>query len=120
MQAGEFWPTPHSKITYNEAFRANQYVALGAIPIYELNNTFHLRGEVYAFAPVFPIKRGIDNKAFYGKVFSKYEFMGELSLVCKLSFGSICAYVNHYSSSANDWNVGLSIGWQLFNSRFFE
>lgn len=120
MQAGEFSPTPHSKITYNEAFRANQYVALGAIPIYELNNTFHFRGEIYAFAPIFPIKRGIDNKAYYGKVFSKYEFMGELSLVCKLSFGSICAYVNHYSSLANDWNVGLSIGWQLFNSRFFE
>lgn len=120
MQAGEFSPTPHSKITYNEAFRANQYVALGVIPAYELNKAFHVRGEFYAFAPIFPINRGLDNKAYYGKVFSRYEFMGELSLVCKVSFGSICAYVNHYSSSAKDWNYGLSIGWQLFNSRFFE
>lgn len=38
----------------------------------------------------------------------------------QLSFGSISAYVNHYSSPSNDWNVGLTLGWQLFNSRFIE
>ncbi len=40
MQAGEFAPTLHSKLTYNEAFRANQYVAAGIKPIYVLNHMF--------------------------------------------------------------------------------
>lgn len=32
MQAGEFSPTLHSKLTYNEAFRANQFVGAGIRP----------------------------------------------------------------------------------------
>ena len=57
-------------------------------------------------------------KAYYGKAFTKFEYLGEISLVFQLSFGSISAYVNHYSSPNNDWNVGLTLGWQLFNSQF--
>lgn len=49
MQASEFAPTAHSKLTYNEAFRANQYVAAGIRPIYRLNQMFHVRGEFYGF-----------------------------------------------------------------------
>ena len=60
------------------------------------------------------------NKAFYGKAFSKVEYMGEVSVICQLPFGAISAYVNHYSSPRREWNVGLSIGWQLFNYRFIE
>lgn len=36
-QAGEFSPTLHSKMTYNEAFRANQFVGVGIRPVYRLN-----------------------------------------------------------------------------------
>ena len=48
MQAGEFTPTAHSKVTYNEAFRANQYAGAGVMPIYQLSESFQLR---------FPIKK---------------------------------------------------------------
>jgi len=43
-----------------------------------------------------------------------------LSLVVKLPFGAISAYLNHYSSPAKNWNVGLTLGWQIFGSRFIE
>lgn len=120
MQAGEFTPTAHSKVTYNEAFRANQYAGVGAMPIYQLSESFQLRGEFYGFVPIFPIKKDEYGQAYYGKAFTKFEYLGEISLVFQLSFGSISAYVNHYSSPSNDWNVGLTLGWQLFNSRFIE
>lgn len=120
MQAGEFSPTPHSQIMYNEAFRANQYVSAGIKPIVVFNDMFHLRTEFYGFMPIFPIKRNEMNQAYYGKAFSEFQYMGELSLVCKLPFGAISAYVNHYSSPNNEWNVGLTLGWQLFNYRFIE
>ncbi len=107
-------------MTYNEAFRANQYTGIGAIPIYQLGNSIQLRGEFYGFIPIFPIKKDEYGKAYYGKAFTKFEYLGEISLVFQLSFGSISAYVNHYSSPNNDWNVGLTLGWQLFNSRFIE
>ncbi len=120
LEAGEFSPTPHSKLTYNEAFRANQFVAGGVQPIFNLNDIFHIRSEFYGFLPIFPIKENSSNKAYYGKSFSKFEYLGQVSLVCKLPFGAISAYVNHYSSPSKDWNIGLTIGWQLFNYRFIE
>lgn len=120
MQASEFTPTPHSQIMYNDAFRANQYISAGIKPIWVFNDMFHLRTELYGFLPIFPIKRNEMNQAYYGKAFSEFQYMGEVSLVCKLKFGAISAYVNHYSSPKNEWNVGLTLGWQLFNYRFIE
>lgn len=120
LQAGEFAPTPHSKVNYNEAFRANQFFAAGIRPIYHLNNLFHVRGDFYGFLPIYPIERNAINKAYYGKTFSRFEYLGELSLVCQLPFGAISAFVNHYSSPHKEWNAGISLGWQLFNYRFIE
>lgn len=120
MQACEFSPTPHSKLMYNEAFRANQYMAAGIKPIYVFNDLFHLRTEFYGFVPIFPIRKNSSNGAYYGKAFSDFQYIGEVSVVCQLPFGAITAYVNHYSSPKKEWNVGLTIGWQLFNSRFIE
>ena len=120
MQAGEFSPTPHSKLMYNEAFRANQFVAAGIKPIFPINDRFHVRAEFYSFMPIFPILRNAQNQAYYGKAFSRMEYMGEVSLVYHLPFGAIAAYLNHYSKPKKEWNVGLTIGWQLFNYRFIE
>lgn len=120
MAAKDFSPTAHSKLSYNQYFRANHFVALGVKPIYKINQTFHLRSELYGFLPIFPIENTINNKAQYGKTFSVLRFMGELSLVCQLPIGDISLFINHYSMPKREWNFGLSIGWQLFNSRFIE
>lgn len=120
MQAGCFTPTAHSKLVYNEAFRANQYFAMGIKPIFILSDLIHWRTELYGFFPIFSINKRDDGIAYYSKPFSRSEFIGESSVVLKLPFGQVSAFVNYYSSPKKDWNVGLSIGWQLFNYRFIE
>lgn len=120
LQAADFSPTPHSKLMYNEAFRANQFLAAGIKPIFVFNDMFQFRSEFYGFVPIFPIKKNALNKAYYGKAFSRFEYIGEISVICQLPFGAISAYVNHYSSPKKEWNVGLTLGWQLFNDRFIE
>lgn len=120
MQAGEFSPTAHSRITYNEAFRANQFVGVGVSPIYQLNSVFHIRTGLYGFTPIFPILEDSSHKAYYGKVFSRFEYFGELSMVIRLPFGSISGYVNYYSSPKKNWNAGITLGWQVFGNRFME
>ena len=120
MMARDFSPTPHSQLMYNEAFRANQFLGAGIRPIYRFNDMFQFRTEFYGFLPIFPILRNEQNKAYYGKSFSRFEYIGEVSLVCQLPFGAISAYLNHYSSPNKEWNVGLTLGWQLFNYRFIE
>lgn len=120
MAAKDFSPTAHSKLSYNQYFRANHFVALGFKPIYRINQMFHLRTELYGFIPIFPIENTINNKAQYGKTFSSFRFMGEVSFVCQLPVGDISFFINHYSMPKREWNFGLSIGWQLFNNRFIE
>ena len=91
LQAADFSPTPHSKLMYNEAFRANQFLAAGIKPIFVFNDMFQFRSEFYGFVPIFPIKKNALNKAYYGKAFSRFEYIGEISVICQLPFGAISA-----------------------------
>lgn len=120
MQAGEFSPTIHSQITYNEAYRANQYAAVGIKPIYIFKSMFQIRGEVYAFQPLRPIERDDDNRAYYGKLFGGFQHLEEISFVCRFPFGAASLFINRYSSPSNNWNMGFSLGFLLFNQRFIE
>jgi NTE family protein len=118
LQAPGFTPTPHSMITFNEAFHANQYMAGGLISILKLNPIFHFRGDFYGFVPLYPIRKGENNRAFYGNLFASPAYLGEISLVAQLSFMSVSLYANHYSYPKNNWNFGLNIGYLIFGPKF--
>ena len=120
IQAPAFTPTPHSSITYHEAFRSNQYIAGGIIPIVKFTDRVHLRTEVYSFLPIYPIQRIGYNDVGYGKAFSKVSFMGEVAAVVQLPFASISVFANTYSYPFNKWNFGLNIGYLIFNQKFLD
>ncbi|MDR1746082.1 MAG: patatin-like phospholipase family protein [Tannerella sp.] len=128
LQAPAFTPTPHSKVVFNEAFRANQYAAAGLSPIVTLGKMFHLRTELYGFLPLRPIGKEIitltdrpySDLPHYGKIFSKVRYMGEAALVFQLPFVSASLFVNGYSYPKNNFNIGLNIGYLLFDSGFLN
>lgn len=120
LQAPAFTPTPHSMLVFNEAFRANQYFAGGIIPIWKINNTFHVRGDFHFFAHIFPFVREENNSVRYGDVFSKHAYMGELSVVARLPFMNISLFGNYYSYPKNNWNFGLNIGYLIFGQKFIK
>jgi NTE family protein len=120
LQAPGFTPTPHSLLVLNEAFRANQYLAGGLTPILKLNSTLHFRGDFYGFFPIYPIKRGKNNHAYYGDLFANPAYLGEVSLVAQLPFMSVSLYGNYYSYPKNNWNFGLNIGFLFFGSKFIQ
>lgn len=71
LQAADFSPTPHSKLMYNEAFRANQFLAAGIKPIFVFNDMFQFRSEFYGFVPIFPIKKEcIEQSLLWKSVFA--------------------------------------------------
>jgi len=119
MQASAFTPTPHSKLVFNEAFRANQYIAAGITPIFKLKKIIHLRGDFDVFAPLYPIQRK-EYKACYGELFSDIAYMGEASLIVRLPFLSVSLYGNYYSFPARNWNFGINIGYIIFNPKFTQ
>ncbi|GHT13205.1 patatin [Bacteroidia bacterium] len=118
LQAPAYTPTPHSKLIFNEAFRANQFLAGGVIPIWKVNSTFHFRGDFHGFIPVYPIRRGENEKAYYGELFTKPAYFGELSFVAQLPFMSISLFANHYNYPQNNWNFGLNMGYLIFGPKF--
>lgn len=120
IQAPAFTPTPHSQIVFNEAFRANQYVAAGVVPIWKIIRNLYLRSEFYAFVPFFKIKRDKNNQPYYGKFMQSFNYLGELSLIYQLPFGSVSMYVNKYSNPSDNWNFGVSLGMLLLSPKFLN
>ncbi len=125
LQAPAFTPTPHSQIVFNEAFRANQYLACGISPIVKLNKLVHLRMSAYGFAPFYQIEkeRISDNAVItpvYGRLFHSFRYMGEAALVVQLPFACISLYANGYSYPSQNFNFGLNIGYLIFNPKMLD
>ncbi len=126
LQAPAFTPTPHSKIVFNEAFRANQYFAAGVSPICKLSRLLHFRLDLYGFAPLYEIKKEVESETpyvatpYYGKFLRSLEYMGEAALVLQLPFASISLYANGYSYPAKNFNFGVNIGYLIFNPKMLD
>jgi len=96
------------------------------MPIVTLGKSLHLRFEGYGFLPLHPIQRTLASDAFtgervrYGKTVETFRYMGEAALVLNLPFISVSLFANGYSYPKNDFNVGLNIGFLLFNPSFVE
>lgn len=127
LQASAFTPTPHSQIVFNEAFRANQYAAVGLCPIWKFNKMLHVRADLYCFAPFNEIRKkwkavenGFVGVPYYGKFMDSFKFMGEAAVVLHLPFACISLYANGYSYPKKNFNVGLNIGYLLFNPKMLD
>jgi NTE family protein len=121
MQAGAFTPTLTSLFNYDPKFRANQYVAGGVTPIISLNSFIQLRPSFYAFLPYRTILENPDGTASYSsRRLSTFEYIADLTAAVRLSNISVSAFVNYFSSHKTSVNIGLTLGWFMFNERFIE
>lgn len=121
VNAPDFAPTPATTTVFNKAFRANSFVALGVVPIWQPLSGAQVRLSANAFMPFRQIQQeGETNKARYGKWFRNPEFICELDLVYNLPFASICGYVNYLSYPSGNWNFGLSFGLFFKANRFLR
>lgn len=120
LQAPAFTPTPHSEIVFNEAFRANQYLALGLSPILKFSKLLNFRVDLYGFAPLYEIKKDANQIPYYGKFLHSFKYMGEAALVLQLPFASISLYANGYSYPKQNFNFGLNIGYLIFNPKMLD
>jgi NTE family protein len=128
LQAPAFTPTPHSSIVFNEAFRANQYVATGISPIFKVSRMVHFRADLFTFAPLYEIRKqpataeavNYLDVPYYGRFLSSFDYMGEVAFVVQLPFASISVYANGYSYPKKNFNFGLNIGYLIFNRRMLD
>ena len=120
VQAPSFNPTPHSMSTFNEAYRSNQFLALGVLPIWNLKPNLYLRNEIYGFFPWSTLKRGPNQEAQVNHSIKNIQYIAESAMVYSLPFTSISLFINNYSYPNGNWNFGINIGFLLFNKRLIE
>lgn len=110
IHAHGFAPTPSTKNYFNPAFRNDNFVAFGAMPIWLPWSKFQLRGDFYGYLPVRRVERGLDDMARYGSWFSGMQFIGEVAAVYNFPFAALSLYCNYLSSPARNWNFGINFG----------
>lgn len=121
MHAGAYTPTMNSMFNYDPAFRANQFLAGGVQPIYKLNTFVQIRGGIYGFVPYRKITEDSNGKAYFSKKrFNDFGFIAEAAATAKFSSINVAAYIDYYSSHNKGVNVGVTLGWFMFNERFIE
>lgn len=121
MQASAFTPTMNSLFNYDPEFRAHQYVAGGLTPIIKFKKLFQIRPSFYIFLPYRKIQERADGTAsFSRKHLMQPEYVCDLTLAASISNISLCGFLNYYSSHEKSINVGLTLGWFMFNERFIE
>lgn len=120
VQASAFAPTTHSKTVFNSALRANMFAATGLKPIIKFNDQLYLRNEFYWFVPLRKIGFTEDGQQAEYKPFSlkNSEYLAESSFVLYMQRFSVALFVNKYSHAASDWNIGLNLGFLIFNDKF--
>lgn len=121
MQAGAFNPTMTALFNYDPTYRANQYIAGGITPIIKLNKFLQIRPSFYAFLPYRTIIENPDGTAGYkSRRMSNFEYIADITIAAKFSDVSVSAFANYYSSNKTKVNIGLTLGWFIFNERFIE
>lgn len=121
VTAPSFLPTPSSYNSFNSAFRANSFIAVGLTPVYRFNAQISARLASYCFVPLRKIVEGPDGMAQYAKGWLNHpQYFGEFDVCYKLPFATITAYCNYASSPARNWNGGISFGVFLPAPRFLR
>ncbi len=105
-----FAPTPSLGNTFNPRYRSNNYVAAGAMPVWNPFEKLQVRGDFYGYLPIRNIMANESGRGVYKGWFDRPAFIGELAVVYNFPFASLSVYGNYLSSPKNNWNFGVSIG----------
>ncbi|MDE7437210.1 MAG: patatin-like phospholipase family protein [Muribaculaceae bacterium] len=109
IHAVAFAPTPSTQNYFNEAFRSDNYVAAGLIPVWNPVGKLQLRGDFYLYSPIREL-RPYGTTARYEGWFRRAEFIGEVAAVYNFPFASLSLYGNYLSAPSHNWNFGISFG----------
>lgn len=111
VMAPSFAPTPSTANYFNPAFKADNYVAVGLMPVWNPMDKFQIRGDFYGFLPLRNIGMDAQGRGKHIGWADHPEFIGELAAVYNFPFASLSVYGNYISSPGGNWNFGVTFGW---------
>lgn len=110
IHAPAFAPTPSTRNYFNEAFRSDNYGAVGIMPVWTPMTRAQLRGDFYLYCPLRNVKAGPDGMARFDGWMKHPQFVGEVAAVYNFPFASLSLYANYLSSPKANWNFGINFG----------
>lgn len=105
MTSTPFVPIETLDNCYLPQLRGDDYVAIGAIPIWSPISRIQVRGEAYAYTK-------FRDMSSWRMPFRKTDFIGRLSVVGTLPFASLSVSAS-YSTPLSGWNFSLALGWYV-------
>ncbi len=121
VSAPAFTPTPSAYNSFNPAFRANSYGAVGVVPIWKISDNLQLRGNFNLFLPYRKIMESDDMLTpVYGKRFADPQCYCEVAGVYNFRFAALSVYCNYQSYPSRNWNGGVSFGLFFLAPRFLR
>lgn len=117
IEAPVFQPNIITKSLFMEHYRANQFIAVGLTPVYNISKQFHAKAEAYAFFPVQEIRRDENNEAYLSPYFSTTKTLFDASINFVTVAGPVSFHVGYITEEEEPWVIQLSFGYLLFNKR---
>lgn len=103
MTSTAFGPIETLDDCYLSQLRGDDYVAVGAIPIWSPMSRIQVRGEAYAYSK-------FRDLSSWRVPFRKTEFVGRVSVVGTLPFASLSLSAS-YCTPLSGWNFSVALGW---------
>ena len=117
--APAFVPTPAADNVFNTAFRADNYLAVSAVPVYRYNSRLSARLTASAFIPARAIVETPDGGARKARWFGSAHFFGELNVAYRLPFATLSAYGN-YATGIHRFSGGIALGIYITAPKFLQ
>ena len=117
IEATAFQPNLITSGLFMEHYRANQFIAVGLMPVYNFRKQVHAKLEAYAFFPVQEILRDENNKAYLGNYFRSMNTLFSASFNVVTVAGPVSLHLGYITEEAEPWVIQLSFGYLLFNKK---
>ncbi|HIP35554.1 MAG TPA: hypothetical protein EYG85_01735 [Crocinitomix sp.] len=116
LSAEQYAPFPDAKTFFYKDFRSNQYISVGIMNVFTINDKVDFRAEVYYYQPISNI---IDNngQAEYSTLFFKGYEMASASFIYHSKIGPLRATLNYFGQQKYPLSFQLSFGYIIFNER---
>jgi len=115
-----FQPTQHSQTVFLENFRANKYIAAGAMAAFSISENLYIKNGIYLFQPYKELIKGADREIIYGGKFKSRSFTAYGTFVWQSPLGPLSSTLYYYDGYKNKLIFSVNFGYLIFNKRGIE
>jgi NTE family protein len=111
----------NSKTLLLTNYRANNFVAVGVKPIFNITDRLNLRAEFYFYMPFNKIiKEEMPQDVYaplYSERFTYYYYMASTALIYNTRLGPLGLSINYLDDDSENWYFMFHLGFMMFNKK---